>query len=96
MFGFKKKYSKKKIQKWSDKNEIENLIGVLKNGDVNSKIFAINELEIHNFMNVKRALFDVLEDKNKDVALHAVRIIKTMGANLDELEKINEIEKKWR
>lgn len=95
MFGFKKSYSKKKIQKWSDKGEVEKIVGALEKGDINSKLFAISELEIHNFMNVKRALFAALDDENKDVALRCAKVIKTMGANLDEIEKIKEIEKKW-
>jgi len=95
MFGFGDNYSRKKIQKWSDKNEIEKIIGALEKGNVNSKLFAITQLEIHNFMNVKRALFAALDDKEKEVALRAAKVIKTMGANHDEQEKIKEIEKKW-
>jgi len=95
MFGRKKRYSKKKVQRWSDKGEVEKIVAVLEKGDVNSKIFAITELEVHNFMNVKRALFAALDDENKDVALRCVKVIKTMGANREEIEKIKEIEKKW-
>ena len=95
MFGFGNNYSRKRIQKWSDKNEIEKIIGALEKGNDNSKLFAISQLEIHNFINVKRALFAALDDKNKDVAMRAAKVIKTMGANPDEQIKIKEVEKKW-
>ncbi len=96
MFGSKKKYSKSKINAWSDKGEIERLIHALEKGNDNTKIIAIDALVVHNFMNVKRTLTAALDDNNKDVALRAVKAIEHMGANQDEIEKIKEIKKKWQ
>lgn len=96
MFGSKKKYSKSKINAWSDKGDIQKLMYALENGNDNTKIIAIDALVVHNFMNVKRTLTAALDDKNKDVALRAAKAIEHMGANQDEIEKIKEIKKKWQ
>jgi hypothetical protein len=96
MFGSKKKYSKSKINAWSDKGDIERLMHALEKGNDDTKIFAIDALVVHNFMNVKRTLTAALEDTNKDVALRAVKAIEHMGANQDEIEKIKEIRAKWK
>lgn len=96
MFGSKKKYSKSKIDRWSDKGDIQRLMEALEKGTDNTKIFAIDALVVHNFMNVKRTLTAALDDKNKDVALRAAKAIEHMGANPDEQKLIIEIRKKWQ
>ena len=96
MFGSKKKYSKSKIDAWSDKGDIEKLIKALELGDNRTKILAIDALVIHNFMNVKRTLAVALDDKDKGVALEAVKAIEHMGANQEEIVKIKETRKKWQ
>ncbi|MCT4624669.1 MAG: hypothetical protein N4A46_13695 [Schleiferiaceae bacterium] len=96
MFGSKKRYSKSKIQKWSAKGDLERLITALEKGTDMTKIYAIEALVIHNFMNVKRTLAVALNDKNKDVALKAAQAIEHMGANPEELNLIEETRKKWQ
>lgn len=96
MFGSKKRYSKSKINSWSDRGDIQRLMEALEKGDDNTKIYAIDALVVHNFMNVKRTLTAALEDKNKDVALRAAKAIEHMGANVEEQEKIKDVRKKWQ
>ena len=96
MFGFGNNYSKNRIQKWSDKGNIVKLLYVLEKGKSQSKIWAIEALVVHNFMNVKRVLATTLEIDDKDVALKAAQAIEHMGANVEEQQQIQAVRKKWQ
>ena len=83
------------MESWSEKGRHPELIEVLSKGNTLSKIYAINLLTPHNYMNVKNALLDTLDDENRDVCLAAAGAIEQMGANPDEQEKIKSVRAKW-
>ncbi len=96
MWGFKNKsYSKKRLEKWSDSGKFEKLIKVLKDGNDISKVRAMDLLRFHNYIIVKNALNEALDEKKKFLALKAAESITYMGANEEELVKIEQVRKKW-